>query len=62
LFIGGFLGGKTSLIFIRKVNRADLGTFTTAGAFGKVNVAGLFPNAGLETTWFAFKFYKFAFG
>jgi len=62
LFVSGFLEGKTFLIFIRKINRADLGAFTTAGAFGKVNIAGVFPNPGLETTRFAFKLQKFAFG
>jgi hypothetical protein len=62
LFIGGFFGGKTFLVFIRKINRTDLGAFTTAGAFVKVNVAGFFPNPGFELSRFAFKLQKFAFG
>jgi hypothetical protein len=56
LFIGGFFRGQTFLIFIRKVDGADLGAFTTAGTFVKVNVAGLFANPGLEFSRFAFKF------
>ncbi len=56
MFIGGFFRGQTLLIFIRKVNGADLGAFTTAGAFVKVNVTGLFANPGLEFSRFAFEF------
>jgi hypothetical protein len=56
LFIGGFFRGQTFLIFIRKFNGADLGAFTTAGAFVKVNIAGLFANPGLEFSRFAIEF------
>jgi hypothetical protein len=61
LLVGGFFRGKTFLIFIRKVNGADLGAFTATGAFVKVNKAGLFANPGLELSRFAVKFYQFAF-
>jgi hypothetical protein len=61
LFIGGFFRGKTFLVFIRKINGANLGAFTTAGAFVKVNKTGLFANPGLEFSRFAFEFYQFAF-
>jgi hypothetical protein len=56
LFVGGFFRGQTFLIFIGKIDGADLGAFTTAGAFGKVYVAGLFADPGLEISRFAFKF------
>jgi len=56
LFIGGFFRGKTFLVFIRKFDGADLGAFTTAGAFVKVNVAGLFADPGFEISRFAIKF------
>jgi hypothetical protein len=62
LFIRRFFGGKIFLIFIRKINGADLGTFTTAGAFSKVNVAGLFADAGLEASRFTVQCKQFAFG
>ena len=61
MFISGFFRSETFLIFIRKIDGADLGALTTAGAFVKVNVAGLFPNPGLEISRFAFKFQQFAF-
>jgi len=61
LFIGGFFRGKAFLVLIGQFDGADLGAFTTAGAFVKVNIAGLFANPGLEISRFAFKFYQFAF-
>jgi hypothetical protein len=55
LFVGGFFGGQTFLIFIGKIDGADLGALTTAGAFVKVDVAGLLADPGLEISRFAFK-------
>jgi hypothetical protein len=62
LFIRRFFSGEIFLIFIRKINRADLGTFTAAGALGKINVAGLFADAGLEASRFTVQCEQFAFG
>jgi hypothetical protein len=62
LFIGRFLGGEILLIFIRKIHGADLGAFTAAGAFGKINVAGLFADPGFETSRFTVQCKQFAFG
>jgi hypothetical protein len=62
LFIGCFFGSEILLIFIRQINRADLGAFTAAGAFGKVNVAGLFADPGLEVSRFTVECEQFAFG
>jgi hypothetical protein len=57
-----FFGGKTFLVFIRKINGADFGAFAAAGAFGKINVAGLFADPGLEASRFALQCEQFAFG
>jgi hypothetical protein len=62
LFISSFFSGEIFLIFIRKINGADLGTFTATGAFGKVNVAGLFADPGLEASRFTVQCEQFAFG
>jgi len=62
LFIGCFFSGKILLIFIRQIYGADLDTLTAAGAFGKVNVAGLFANPGLEASRFTVQCEQFAFG
>jgi hypothetical protein len=50
------------LIFIRKVNRTDLGAFAAAGAFGKVDIAGLLADFGLEPSRFTFQCEQFASG
>jgi hypothetical protein len=50
------------LVFIRQIDGADLGAFTAAGAFGKVNVAGLFADPGFEVSRFAIQSEQFAFG
>jgi hypothetical protein len=55
LFISRFFRGETLLIFIRKIDRTDLGAFTAAGAFGKVDIAGLFADPGLEPSRFTFQ-------
>jgi hypothetical protein len=47
------------LIFIRKINWANLGAFTTAGAFGNVNISGRFTDPGFEPSGLAFQIYKF---
>jgi hypothetical protein len=62
LLIGCFFSGKIFLIFIRKIYGADFGTLTAAGAFGKVNVAGIFANPGLEASRFTVQCKQFAFG
>jgi hypothetical protein len=61
LFIRRFFGGQIFLIFIRKINGADLGAFTTAGAFGQINVAGLFADPGLEAPRFTVQCEQFTF-
>jgi hypothetical protein len=62
LFIGCFFSGEILLIFIRKIYGADLDTLTAAGAFDKVNVAGLFANPGLEASRFTVQRKQLAFG
>jgi hypothetical protein len=62
LFIGCFFSGKILLIFIRKIYRADLDTLTAAGALGKVNIAGIFADAGLEISRFTIQCKQLAFG
>jgi hypothetical protein len=48
-------GGKTFLIVIRQINRANRGTFTAAGAFGDVYIASIFSKASLKVSLFAVK-------
>jgi hypothetical protein len=62
LFIGSFFGDKILLVFIRKIDGADLDTLTAAGAFGKVDVAGVFTNPGLEVSGFTVQCKQLAFG
>ena len=58
----GLLCCQAFVIFARQIYRTDRGTLPTAGAFVKINVAGVFTNAGLKIARFAFKFQKFAVG
>jgi hypothetical protein len=62
LFVGCFFDGQIFLIFIRKIHGADLGAFAAAGAFGQVNVAGLFTDACFEAPRFTVQREQFAFG
>jgi len=51
-----FFGCQTFVVFAGKIDRADRGALTTAGAFGKVNVAWVLTNPGFKIPRFAFKF------
>jgi hypothetical protein len=62
LLISRFFSAETFLIFIRKIDRTDLGAFATAGALGKVNIAGLFADPGLEASRVAFQCEQFTLG
>jgi hypothetical protein len=62
LFVGRFFSGEVLLIFIREINRANLGTLTAAGAFGNVNETRLLADAGFEVSRFALQCKQFAFG
>ena len=53
LFVGRFLGGQTFLVFIGQIYGAHLGALTAAGAFVKINIAGVFSNPGFEISRFA---------
>jgi hypothetical protein len=56
LLVGGLFGCQALIIFTRQIYRADGGTLTTAGTFGKVNIARVFPNAGFKIPRLAFEF------
>jgi hypothetical protein len=49
-------GCQAFVIFTRQIYRTDCGTFTTAGTFGKINIARVFTNAGFKISRFAFEF------
>jgi len=62
LLVSGLFGGQALLVFVRKIDGADLGAFPAAGAFGKIDVAGLFADPGLEVSRFTIQGEQFAFG
>jgi hypothetical protein len=62
LLIGRLFSAETFLIFIRKIDRTDLGAFAAAGALGKIDIAGLFADPGLEAPRFTVQREQFAFG
>jgi hypothetical protein len=49
-------GRQALVIFARQIYRTDRGTLTTAGTFGKINIARVFTNAGFKFPRFAFEF------
>jgi hypothetical protein len=49
-------GCQAFVIFARQIYRTNCGALTTAGAFGKVNIAWVFTNAGFKVSRFAFEF------
>jgi hypothetical protein len=55
LLISRLFSAEIFLIFIRKIDRTDLGAFAAAGALGKVDIAGLFADPGFEPSRFAFQ-------
>jgi hypothetical protein len=48
LFVGRFFRGQAFLILIRQIYGAYLGALTAARAFVKINIAGIFSDAGFE--------------
>jgi hypothetical protein len=60
LFIGGFAVAESLVVLIGQSNRADFGTVTATGAFGGIDVPGLFGDEGLEIALRAFNFINFS--
>jgi hypothetical protein len=48
LFVGRFFRGQAFLILVRQIYGAYLGALTAARAFVKINIAGIFSDAGFE--------------
>jgi len=48
LFVGRFFRGQAFLILVGQIYGADLGALSAARTFVKINVAGIFSNAGFE--------------
>jgi hypothetical protein len=56
LLESGLFGCQTFVIFARQIYRTDCGALTTAGAFIKIYIAGVFTNAGFKIPRLAFEF------
>ena len=58
----GLSRGKGLVVFVRNADGADLGAFTAAGAFGKINIPGLLPNPGRKTAGVSAEIQKLGLG
>jgi len=54
--------GKAFVVAVLQIHRADLGTFTAAGAFGHIDVFGVFADIRREPTRLSGKLLKLAVG
>ncbi len=62
LFIGSFFKRQTFIVFIGKLNRANIGAFITAGTLGEIHKAGLLFYPGGKAPLLPIKAQKFAVG
>jgi len=61
-FVYRFAVGKPLVVFVGNVNGTDLGTLSTAGAFGKIHQAGLLADPGQEISGIALQINEFGIG
>ena len=62
LFVDGLAGGEPLVVLVGKLDGADLGAVTAAGAFGKIHVACLLADFGGEMARIALQAQQFGIG